>query len=232
MAKAIRGMGIVGHDEAELLVQCQDHLTEKIEVHLPLTLPCKDIYEKVNTTLEVLALKDRLEGSPDFLEDHQDDDDDDEDDDDGGGGDDKPKKGKVANRVEHQEEEFNRMMEEMDIKLDKEKSDEVEVVGEPPIPPPDSEPPYDVMTDLNITLRANLVTASSTSATLASMSSLTNVEDLIELAQMVAKKYEDHQGRRVATVLKSGGHYLPRREMSSFVVENSKLKLRNSRRSS
>ena len=119
------------------------HLTEKIEVHLPLTFPCKDIYEKVNTTLEGLAVKDRLEGSPDFLEDHQDDDDDDEDDNDGDGGDDKPKKGKITNRVEHQEEEFNRMMEEMDIKLDKEKSDGVEVVDGPPMPPPDGEPPYE-----------------------------------------------------------------------------------------
>ena len=119
------------------------HLTEKIEVHLPLTFPCKDIYEKVNTTLEGLAVKDRLEGSPDFLEDQQDEDDDDEDDDDGDGGDDKPKKGKITNRVERQEEEFNRMMEEMDIKLDKEKSDGAEIVGEPPVPPPDGEPPYD-----------------------------------------------------------------------------------------
>ena len=119
------------------------HLTEKIEVHLPLTFPCKDIYEKVNTTLEGLAVKDRLEGSPDFLEDHQDDDDDDGDDDDGDDGDDKPKKGKITNRVERQEEEFNRMMEEMDIKLDKEKGDGVEVVDGPPMPPPDGEPPYD-----------------------------------------------------------------------------------------
>ena len=120
------------------------HLTEKIEVHLPLTFPCKDIYEKVNTTLEGLAVKDRLEGSPDFLEDQQDDDDDDDgDDDDEGDGDDKPKKNKIINRVEHQEEEFHRMMEEMDIKLDKEKSDDVEVVDGPPLPPPDGEPPYD-----------------------------------------------------------------------------------------
>ena len=59
------------------------HLTEKIEVHLPLTFPCKDFYEKVNTTLEGLAVKDRLEGSPDFLEDQQDDDDDGDDDDEG-----------------------------------------------------------------------------------------------------------------------------------------------------
>jgi len=34
-------------------------------------------------------------------------------------------------------------MEEMDVKLDKEKSDEAEIVGEPPVPPPDGEPPYD-----------------------------------------------------------------------------------------
>ena len=112
-------------------------------MHLPLTFPCKDIYEKVNTTLEGLAVKDRLEGSPDFLEDQQDDDDDDEDDDDGDGGDDKPKKSKITNRAERQEEEFDRMMNEMNIKLDKEKSDKVEVVGELPIPPPDGEPPYD-----------------------------------------------------------------------------------------
>ena len=118
------------------------HLTEKIEVHLPLTFPCKDIYEKVNTTLEELAVKDRLEGSPDFLEDHQDDDDD-ENDDDGDDGDDKPKKGKITNRIEHQEEEFKRMMEEVDIKLDKEKDDGLEVVDGPPMPPPDGEHPYD-----------------------------------------------------------------------------------------
>ena len=118
------------------------HLTEKIEVHLPLTFPCKDIYEKVNTTLEGLAVKDRLEESPDFLEDQQDDDDD-GDDDDEGDGDDKPKKGKITNRAEHQEEEFDRLMKEMDIKLDKEKADEAEVVDGPPLPPPDGEPPYD-----------------------------------------------------------------------------------------
>ncbi|CAL1156913.1 unnamed protein product [Cladocopium goreaui] len=37
--------------------------------------------------------------------------------------------------------EFDRMMNEMNIKLDKEKSDKVEVVGEPPMPPTDGEPP-------------------------------------------------------------------------------------------
>ena len=87
-------------------------------------------------------MKDRL-GSPDFLEDQQDDDDDDGDDDDGDDGDDKPKKGKITNRVEHQEGEFTRMMEEMDIKLDKEKEDGVEVVDGLPLPPPAGEPPYD-----------------------------------------------------------------------------------------
>ena len=89
-----------------------------------------------------------------------------------------------------------------------------------------------LMMGLNITLWANLVTASSTSATLASMSSSTNVDDLIVLVQMVAKKYEGHQGQRAVTVLKNGEHYLPRREMSSFVVENLKKKLKSSRRSS
>ncbi|CAL1138023.1 unnamed protein product [Cladocopium goreaui] len=60
-----------------------------------------------------------------------------------GDGDDKPKKGKITNRVEHQEEEFDRLMGEMDIKLDKEKEDGVEAVDGPPLPPPDGEPPYD-----------------------------------------------------------------------------------------
>ena len=82
------------------------------------------------------------------------------------------------------------MMEEMDIKLDKEKSDEVEVVDGPPMPPPDGEPPYDGPEHHSM---GNLVTASSTSATLASTSSSTNVDDPIELVQMVAKKYEGHQ---------------------------------------
>ena len=119
------------------------HLTEKIEVHLPLTFPCKDIYEKVNTTLEGLAVKDRLDGSPDFLEDQPDDDDEEGDDDDDGDGDDKPKKDKTTKRVGDQEEEFHRMVEELEIKLDKEKADDVEIVGEPPLPPPAGEPHYD-----------------------------------------------------------------------------------------
>ena len=212
------------------------HLTEKVEVHLPLTFPCKDICEKVNTTLEGLAVKDRLEGSPDFLEGHHDDvhdddddvDDDDENDDDGDGGDDKPKKGKITNRVKHQEEEFNRMMGKMDIKLDKEKSDGVEVVDGPPLPPRDGEPPYDGPKHHSM---GNLLTVSSTSTTSASMSNSTNVDNLIELVHTVAKKYEDHQDQRAAIVL-NGGHSPPRREMSSFVVENLKKKLISSRRSS
>ena len=89
-----------------------------------------------------------------------------------------------------------------------------------------------LMMGLNITLWANLVTASSTSAILASMSSSTNVDDLIVLVQMVAKKYEGHQGQRAVTVLKNGEHYLLRKGMSSFVVENLKKKLRSSGRSS
>ena len=93
----------------------------------------------MNTTLEGLAVKDRLEGSPDVIEDQQDDDDDD----DGDGGDGKPKNVKKTNMAENQEEEFDRMMKELDDKLKKESEDKVEVVGEPPLPPPDGEPPYD-----------------------------------------------------------------------------------------
>jgi len=35
------------------------------------------------------------------------------------------------------------MIKELDNKLDEESKDKVEVVGEPPLPPPDGEPPYD-----------------------------------------------------------------------------------------
>ncbi|CAL1149244.1 unnamed protein product [Cladocopium goreaui] len=49
-----------------------------------------------------------------------------------------PRKAKKKKRS-RRKTEFNRMMEEMDIKLDKEKSDGAEIVGEPPVPPPDGE---------------------------------------------------------------------------------------------
>jgi hypothetical protein len=67
---------------------------------------------------------------------------------------------------------------------------------------------------------------------LASMSSSTNEEDLIVSVLTVAKKHEDHQGQRVATVLKNGELFPPRRGTSSFVAASWKLRLRNSRRSS
>ncbi|CAL1163660.1 unnamed protein product [Cladocopium goreaui] len=54
-----------------------------------------------------------------------------------------PRKAKKKKKRSRRKTEFNRMMEEMDVKLDKEKSDEAEIVGEPPVPPPDGEPPYD-----------------------------------------------------------------------------------------
>ena len=191
------------------------HLTEKIQVHLPLTFPCKDIYEKVNAALEGLTVKDRLEGSPDFLEDQQDDDDDDEDDDDDGG-DGKPKKSKITNKMEHQEEEFDRMLREMDVKLDNEKIDKVEVVGEPPMPPPDGEPPYDGPEHHPMGKAGDGIIY--TSATLASTSSSTVEDDLIVLVLTVAKKYEGHQGQRAVTVQKNGELYPPGRGMSSSVV--------------
>ena len=186
--------------------------------------------EEWNTTLEGLAVKDRLEGSPDFLEDQQDDDDDDGDDDDEGDGDDKPKKGKVTNRVERQEEEFHRLMEEMDIKLDKEKANDAEVVDGPPLPPPDGEPPDDGPEHYSMGKPGDgIIYLSDIWRACQARQTWT---DLIVLVQMVAKKYEGHQGQRAVTVRKNGEHYLPRREMSSFVGENSKKKLRSSRRSS
>ncbi|CAL1167671.1 unnamed protein product [Cladocopium goreaui] len=53
------------------------------------------------------------------------------------------KKKRSKRKTTPAEEEFHRLMEEMDIKLDKEKADDAEVVDGPPLPPPDGEPPYD-----------------------------------------------------------------------------------------
>eukprot|EP00435_Cladocopium_sp_Y103_P033301 s1011_g8.t1 len=131
------------------------HLTEKIEGRYPLTFPCKDICERVNTTLDGLAVKDRLEGSPDFLEDQQDEDDgeDDDEDDDGEDGDapdgenKSKKKIKRINKAEHQEEEFDRIMRECEERLEKEAKDEVEIIDGPPLPPPDGKPPDEKPSD-------------------------------------------------------------------------------------
>ena len=63
------------------------HLTERIEIHLPITFPCEEVHEGMSTTLDGLAVKDRLDRSPDFIHDQEEDDDDeggDDDQDDGG----------------------------------------------------------------------------------------------------------------------------------------------------
>lgn len=64
------------------------HLTQKIVLKFPLEFPCKERYEKINTTLEGLTDKDRLEGSREMIEDRRDDDGEEGDDDDFLGGDD------------------------------------------------------------------------------------------------------------------------------------------------
>ena len=69
------------------------HLTEKVEMVTPLTFPCKQEYERVNTTSEGMKEKELLDGDPskrprDDDEEHEHDEDDDEldDGDDGGPG--------------------------------------------------------------------------------------------------------------------------------------------------
>ena len=78
------------------------HLTEKVEMVTPLTFPCKQEYERVNTTLEGMKEKELLDGDPSRIprdddEEHEHDEDDDEldDGDDDGPG---PSGGKVSKK--------------------------------------------------------------------------------------------------------------------------------------
>ena len=79
------------------------HLTEKVEMVTPLTFPCKQEYERVNTTLEGMKEKELLDGDPskrprddDDEDDEQEEDDDELDDgDDGGPG---PSGGKASKK--------------------------------------------------------------------------------------------------------------------------------------
>ena len=78
------------------------HLTEKVEMVTPLTFPCKQEYERVNTTLEGMKEKELLDGDPskvphgdDEEQDHDEDDDELDDGDDGGPG---PSGGKVSKK--------------------------------------------------------------------------------------------------------------------------------------
>ena len=89
------------------------HLTEKVEMVTPLTFPCKQEYERVNTTLEGMKEKELLDGDPskrprgdDDEEDEQDEDDEELDDgDDGGPG---PSGGKVSKKpIEASEDIFD-----------------------------------------------------------------------------------------------------------------------------
>ena len=76
------------------------HLTEKVEVVTPLTFPCKQEYERVNTTLEGMKERELLDGDPSKVphgdageQDHDEDDDELDDGDEGGPG---PSGGKVT----------------------------------------------------------------------------------------------------------------------------------------
>ena len=77
------------------------HLTEKVEMVTPLTFPCKQEYERVNTTLEGMKERELLDGDPSKVphgndeQDHDEDDDGLDDGDDGGPG---PSGGKVSKK--------------------------------------------------------------------------------------------------------------------------------------
>ena len=79
------------------------HLTEKVEMVTPLTFPCKQEYERVNTTLEGMKEKELLDGDPskrprDDDEEHEHDEDDDDELDDGDDGRPGPSGGKVSKK--------------------------------------------------------------------------------------------------------------------------------------
>ena len=79
------------------------HLTEKVEMVTPLTFPCKQEYERVNTTLEGMKEKELLDGDPskrprDDEEDQEHDEDDDDELDDGDDGGPGPSGGKVSKK--------------------------------------------------------------------------------------------------------------------------------------
>ena len=110
-------------------------------MHLPVTFPCKEVYERMNTTLDGLAVRDRLDGSPDFIHNQEEDgDDEDGDTEDGDGGDDgdKAKKMKLKSsdtveRIENQEDEFDRCMREFEEKyLEKKEGPPAPPLAEPP----------------------------------------------------------------------------------------------------
>ena len=74
------------------------HLTEKVEMVTPLTFPCKQEYERVNTTLEGMKEKELLDGDPSKVprgDDEEQDHDELDDGDDGGPG---PSGGKVSKK--------------------------------------------------------------------------------------------------------------------------------------
>ena len=78
------------------------HLTEKVEMVTPLTFPCKQEYERVNTTLEGMKERELLDGDPSKVphgyDEEQDNDEDDNELDDGDDGGPGPSGGKVSKK--------------------------------------------------------------------------------------------------------------------------------------
>ena len=98
------------------------HLTEKVEMVTPLTFPCKQEYERVNTTLEGMKERELLDGDPskvhhgdDEEQDHDEDDDEIDDGDDGRPG---PSGGKVSKKpLDDSEDIFDKDKDPEDMTL-------------------------------------------------------------------------------------------------------------------
>ena len=163
--------------------------------------------------MDGLAVRDRLDGSPDFIHEKEEDDDDDdggdsEDGDDGSVGDkakrQKLKSSDTGKKIENQEHEFDRCMREFEKKYLEKKED-------PPAPPP-AEPPR---LSMNTTPPARLAMAGSTSATSASSSSLMGRTGRVGPDGRKEIKLETLPDPRVTTLPKSGKLFRRKKEVSS-----------------
>ena len=163
--------------------------------------------------MDGLAVRDRLDGSPDFIHEKEEDDDDDdggdsEDGDDGSDGDkakrQKLKSSDTGKKIENQEHEFDRCMREFEKKYLEKKED-------PPAPPP-AEPPR---LSMNTTPPARLAMAGSTSATSASSSSLMGRTGRVGPDGRKEIKLETLPDPRVTTLPKSGKLFRRKKEVSS-----------------
>ena len=181
------------------------------------------------TPLDGLAVRDHLDGSPDFIHEKEEDDDDDdggdsEDGDDGSDGDkakrQKLKSSDTGKKIENQEHEFDRCMREFEKKYLEKKED-------PPAPPP-AEPPR---LSMNTTPPARLAMAGSTSATSASSSGLMGRTGRVGPDGRKEIKLETLPDPRVTTLPKSGKLFRRKKEVSSSEEKSWEKNQRSSKES-